>query len=587
MKSKSDSVGFRTVVRAFAPDLWALRRRFVLANSVTLLAIAANALSPWPLKLIIDTLLDGPARHGRLVAAFGGSSTAVVLGLGGVYLLLSVVVALAQSGDGMITAQIKERLSYRLRDRVMTHMQALPPTIRMTHRSGELVLRLVGDVDQFTRLWTKTVPLLGRHAITTLVTIGAITWLSPLVGVSCLLGLPALAVLVRHHSRRVAETSRVKRRREGEVAGVAQEIVRGLPVIQALGATESARQRFGVVSATSLAAGVESSLAAARLERSFELARGGALAVVTAGGAFLVLRGWLTIGELTVLSAYVTQLVRPIDKINDLTEALSRGVVAGERLFKLLAEKPLVTDKPGAIEVGRSAGRVELRDVWFSYPTHQHARPPVLRGAHIVCEPGTLTVLVGQSGAGKTTIISLLVRLFDPTAGQILLDGRPLTDLALRSLRSQFAVMTQDLHLFSGTMRQALTADVSDVSDTRIWEALAFVALDDFARGLPAQLDAPLGEDGLNLSGGQRQRLSLARAFLLDRPILLLDEPLSNVDAGSARVILSALEQLRVGRTCIAITHESTLVAHADVVYRLHQGRALRDMPRQTAGAAR
>lgn len=587
MTARRPASGVRALVSAFHDDLWALRYRFLAANAITCGAIAANALAPWPLKLIVDLLVADRPLAGSVAAAFGPSREAAVIGLGCVYLALSVVIALTESGDGIVTAQIKERLTLRVRDRVVTHLQALPPTIRTSHRSGELVLRLVGDVDQFTRLWTKTAPLLARYLVTTLVTIAGILWLSPALGGLCVLALPCLAWLVRHYGRQVAQTSRAKRRKEGDVSAVAQEIVRGLPVIQALGATESARQRFRRASAASLAAGVQSSLAAARLERSFELARGGAIAAVTAGGAFLVLRGWLTIGELTVLIAYVTQLVRPIDKVNDITEAVSRGLVAGERLLKLLAERPLVADHPDATAIGRAAGLVEFRDVWFTYPADGERRPPVLRGIDLRCEPGTLTVLVGPSGAGKSTIISLLVRLFDPTAGRVLLDGRPVTRVTLRSLRSQFAVMTQDLHLFSGTLREALTVDVGPLDDDRIWAALAFVALDEFVQALPGRLETALGEDGVNLSGGQRQRLSLARAFLLDRPILLLDEPLANVDAASAAVIRSALARLRPSRTCIAITHEASLVHDADVVYRLVQGSLRRESPVARLEAAR
>lgn len=577
--SGTSSGGIRAQLTVFGSELWALRGRIALANGITLVAVAAAAVSPWPLKLIIDALTEGP-QAGALGPLAGARPETLVLGLGLVYVVLAVVLALAEAADGVVSAQIKERLSYRVRDRVVTHLQSLPPTIRMKHRSGELVLRLVGDVDGFTRLWTKTMPLLARHAATTAVTIAGIAWLSPLIGATCLVALPSLLLLVRYHGRQVAVTSRAKRRREGDVSATAQEIVRGLPVIQALGAGDAARSRFGAVSAASLAAGVVAARAAARLERSFGLARGCAIAVVTAGGAFFVLRGWLTIGELTVLSAYVTQLVRPIDKINDLTEALSRGFVAGERLMAILAEQPLVADAPDAVNIGRATGRLELRDVWFSYPADAQKRAPVLRGVNIVCEPGTLTALIGQSGAGKSTINSLVVRLFDPSAGQVLLDGRPIGELTLRSLRSQFAVMTQDLHLFSGTLRGALTVDAPDADDERVWEALAFVAMDEFVRALPEALDTTIGEDGLNLSGGQRQRLSLARAFLLDRPILLLDEPLANVDAASASVILRALERLRAGRTCLAITHESSLVNHADVVYRLSNGTVRRELPR-------
>lgn len=566
----------RQLASAFGADVWALRGAFLKANAITLVAVVGNALAPWPLKWIIDGLVSPgtsvwPAFQGQVGAETG------VLVLGGVFLALALSSAVADAADAVVAARIREQLGFTIRDRMLVHLQTLPPTIRTTHRSGELVMRIVGDVDQFTRLWTKTVPLLVKFAATTLVTVAGIAWLSPSMGLACVVFVPALGALVRVHGRRVAETSRTKRRRDGEVAAVAQEIVRGLPVIQALGATEGARRRFAVVSAEGLQSGVLASKAAAGLERSFGVARAVVTAGVTVGGALLVVRGWMSVGELTVVCAYVAQLVRPIDKVNDLTEAVSKGLVAGERLARLLAETPLVADAPHAVAARGVRGHLELRDVWFSYPGRGHERPTVLRGVNMQVSPGSLTVLVGASGAGKSTVISLCLRLFDPSAGAVYLDGRPLDTYTLRSLRSQCAVMTQDLHLFSGSLRQALTLDAGDVDDARILEALGFVALDGFVRALPDALDTPLGEDGLNLSGGQRQRLSLARAFLLDRPILLLDEPLANVDAESARVILAALERLREGRACLAITHESTLVDHADVVYRLEHGVVRRD----------
>jgi ATP-binding cassette subfamily B protein len=183
--------------------------------------------------------------------------------------------------------------------------------------------------------------------------------------------------------------------------------------------------------------------------------------------------------------------------------------------------------------------------------------------------------------------MSLLVRLFDPTAGDVLLDGRPLREITLRSLRAQVAVMTQDTHLFSGSLRRALVPDGTEPTAKRIWEALALVAMDDFVRGLPRQLETKLGEDALNLSGGQRQRLSLARAFLLDRPVLLLDEPLANVDDASAAVILRALDSLRATRTCLAITHQTGLLDYADVVYRLEGGRVFAEEAGYEAHASR
>jgi ABC-type multidrug transport system fused ATPase/permease subunit len=217
---------------------------------------------------------------------------------------------------------------------------------------------------------------------------------------------------------------------------------------------------------------------------------------------------------------------------------------------------------------------LELRDVCFTYGDSR--KTAVLRGVNLRLVPGQLAVLVGASGAGKSTLVSLLVRLFDPSSGDIRLDGRPLAAYTLRSLRQQIAMMSQDTHLFAGSLREALTPTGERLGDADIWRALALVAMEDAVRGIPGALDAPLGEDGINLSGGQRQRLSLARAFLLDRPILLLDEPTSNVDPESEAIIASALSRMREGRTCLAITHRPSLFDHADVVYRLEAGQIVR-----------
>lgn len=572
MSAAIDHGRLRQLARTFGRDVWALRGAFAAANAITLTAVACNALAPWPLKWIVDRLIAvRPAGHwptwmGPLALQDG------VLVLGGIFLALALGSAIAEAADAVLAARIRERLAFTIRDRMFAHLQTLPPTIRTTHRSGELVMRIVGDVDQFTRFWTKTIPLLVKFGGSLIVTAIGIASLSPWMGLLALAFIPLLWTLVRFHGRRVAAASRAKRRREGDVAAVAQELVRGLPVIQALGATESARQRFATVSVEGLRAGVHAARAAAGLERGFGVARAFVTAGATVGGALLVVRGWMTVGDLTVLTAYVAQLVRPIDKVNEITEAVAKGLVSGERLMRFLGERPLVEDAPGAIDLDRAAGLIELQDAWFSYPNAGQARPPVLRGVNMRIEPGALTVLVGTSGAGKSTLISLCIRLFDPTTGTVRLDGRPLDTYTIRSLRSNFAVMTQDLHLFSGTLRQALATEAGSVDDRRIRTALSFVALDDFVASLPAGLDTTIGEDGVNMSGGQRQRLSLARAFLLDRPILLLDEPLANVDAESARVILDALERLRIGRTCLAITHESSLVARADAVYRIADG---------------
>ncbi|PYQ80424.1 MAG: hypothetical protein DMG03_23030 [Acidobacteria bacterium] len=549
---------WRDVMRWSAPIALEHRRLLASAYAFRVAGVVLGLAAPWPLKVIIDNVLSRRRLPGALGAVGLGNASpeALVIAMAAAIVGIAALRALVELQHASRSARFRERLNVEVRDRMLVHLQLLPPTIRTTHRSGELALRLVGDVDQFVRFQARTVPTIVESVLTTAATLALMLWLQP-----------ALAVFAVGLGR----ASRERRRREGEVAALAQEIVRGLPVIQALGGNDHARERFRRLNANSLEAGVAETRVAAQMERTIRLAHGVATALLIAGGALLVLKGQLTLGALTVLASYLTQLLKPVERLNDLAETTSKGMAAGERLLALLEQRPAIHDRPDAVAIDRSRGLLELRDVCFEYAGRRHA--PVLRGVNLKLVPGELAVLVGASGAGKSTLLSLLVRLFDPTSGQILLDGRPLPSITVRSLRQQIALMAQDTHLFAGSLREALTPTGEKLADKDVWKALAFVAMEDFVRAIPGTLDAMLGEDGVNLSGGQRQRLSLARALLLDRPILLLDEPTSNVDADSEAVIASALGRMREGRTCLAITHRLSLFDHADVVYRLEDGR--------------
>jgi ATP-binding cassette, subfamily B, bacterial len=563
---------WRDILRWSWPHIVEQRRLVASAYGYRVVAVLLGLAAPWPLKVIIDNALAGrrPPKLLRTIGAGAARPEALVVAMAAAIVAIAILRAVVESRHAVVSARFRERLNTQIRDRMLGHLQQLPPTIRTTHRSGELVLRLVGDVDQFVRFQSRTAPLMVEYVLTTIATLALMSWLQPMLAVFAVVLLPGLAAIVRIYGARLGRASRERRRREGDVAGLAQEIVRGLPVIQALGGDEHARQRFRALNANSLEAGVEETRVAAHMERTIRVAHGAATALLVGGGAALVLSNRLTLGSLTVLASYLTQLLKPVERLNDLAETTSKGMAAGERLLALLQQEPAIRDAPDAVPIMRSRGVLELRDVWFSYGARR--KTAVLRGVNLRLQPGELAMLIGASGAGKSTLLSLLVRLFDPTSGQILLDGRPLPSITVRSLRDQIAMMTQDTHLFAGSLREALTPTGERLADRRIWDALALVAMDDFVRSVPRSLDAPLGEDGVNLSGGQRQRLSLARAFLLDRPILLLDEPTSNVDPESEAVIADALGRLRRDRTCLAITHRTALFGGADTVYRLENG---------------
>lgn len=563
----------RKLARTFGPGLWAHRRLVLGSYAFRLISVAAAVFSPWPLKVIIDNVITSKPLPPALKVFFDGiPADSLVLCMTLLFVAVMMVGAFTNALEKNLSARVRERLTLELRDRLLVHLQKLSPTFRTGHRSGELVLRLVDDSDLFVRILTKTLPLLFQQLSTVVLILVVMLWLDLRLAALGLALVPILFFVIRHYSQQLWAASRAKRKHEGKVSGLAQEIIRGLPVIQALGSESHTRQRFERINRKRLRSGVEETRVAVRMEQALQIIQGVVVALTTGIGALLVLRRQLTIGDLTVFSAYVAQLLKPIEKLNDLSETAGRGFAGGERLLALLEHSPLVTDAAGAVEIGRAHGCLEFEDVWFEYPDGESSRRFVLRGVNMRLERGRLSVLIGESGAGKSTIMNLIARLFDPTRGRITLDERPLREITLRSLRSQVAVMTQDTHLFSGTLRKALLPDGLEVSEEKIWEALKLVALDDFVRDLPEMLEARLGEDALNLSGGQRQRLSLARAFLMNRPILLLDEPLANVDAASAAVILRALDSLRAARTCLAITHQPELLNYADVVYRLDGG---------------
>lgn len=560
------------VLRAFAPEWWQQRKRLVFSYTFGLLAAGTAVLQPWPLKFLIDNVL-GPHPLPPWLAQMsaGWSSELLVVALAFAVGVIGIAGTLFSAFEKVVNARVRERMAAALRKRTLAHIQTLPLTYRTTDLSGELVLRIVDDPANLVRMYCDTVPILFRHLVTVLATFAAMFWLEPIFGLIGLVIVAVLGAITLIYAQPLQEASRRKRKREGEVAGLAQEIVRGLPSIQALGAENRVNAAFADINSASLGAGVHETKVSVALERSMGLAKGLGFTLIVGAGALMVARGDLTIGSLTVGVAYLTQLFRPIAKINDLGSSVTRALARGEQLLALFQRQADVRDPEEPVELARAEGRLELRNISFGYPAAdaRSESVPVLQDISFGLEPGSFTVVLGPSGSGKSTLLSLLLRLFDPSAGEILLDGIPISRLRLRQLRAQFGVMLQEIHLFAGPLRESLRPVGHEVSDDEMWRALSRVAMDEFVSTLPGALKANLGENGVNLSGGQRARLSLARALLTDSPILLLDEPLANVDPASQKIIMDALMEVRGKRTCLAVTHQLALTELADLVLQL------------------
>ena len=300
------------------------------------------------------------------------------------------------------------------------------------------------------------------------------------------------------------------------------------------------------------------------------LAGGGAAALWIA--ARQVQAGQLTLGQLTMVMAYLTQLYAPLESLTHKYTELQSSLAGAERAFALLDEQVDVQDREGALALDKARGDIELRDVHFAYKPGAS----VLAGANAHIPAGTRVGIVGRTGAGKTTLVNLITRFQDPTGGTLLLDGHDLRDLKLDDLRRQFAIVLQEPVLFSTSIGENIAYGRPDATPEQIEAAAQAADAHEFIAAMPEGYATPVGERGMMLSGGQRQRIALARAFLKDAPILIMDEPTSSVDLKTEASIIQAMERLMAGRTTFIVAHRLATLAHCDVVYAVENGRLTR-----------
>lgn len=564
-------------VRRFGPYWLKYPWRIAFAYSAGLAAAAFTLAAPLPLKFIIDNVLLGANSGFSPLDALSRELQIGALALAAA--LIAVAAASASAAEKIASARLRELMTRDLRAASLDHILGLSVLQRHADRSGELVLRLIDDTGHIARLFCKTFPTIFRYAITVLLTLAAMWWLSSALGaLGLVIGL-ALVWQMRRAAPKLQEASRAKRKLEGGIAGFAQEVLRGLGFVQSVSGEDEVRSRFVNVNAESTAAGVNETRTQVALERSMQNASGVAVAVLVGLGALLVLRGQLSLGALTVCLAYLNQLLKPVEKINELAGAVTGALARADRLSDLLERPTGLTANPGAAAPARVRGELRLRSCSFAHRSPGAGVQTALWDAELLVRDGECVVIEGPSGAGKSTLLGLILRLYDPERGELSLSGRLYRDWPVHDLRRQFAVMRQETHLFAGTIRDALQFGLGAHTDADLLRVLSRVALGDLVADAPAGLDSLLGEDAGNLSGGQRARLALARALLAQRPVLLLDEPFANIDPESRAVLIAALGEERGVRTMLIVTHQSLPPGFADRTLRLEAGRLTEEVP--------
>jgi ABC-type multidrug transport system fused ATPase/permease subunit len=543
----------------------------VISLVLIVLSSFAVLLAPWPLKVLIDNVagtqplpswlavLFGPWSHNRVALLI----ITIAAGLG--ITLLSNGLAVLES---YVNTNIDQRIVLDFRSQLFDHAQRLSLTFHDQERSGMIIYAINFQADAAAQL-VMTVPPVGQ-AFLTLIGMFIVTFsIEPRLALLSLIVVPLLYACIRYYVSHIQNRLTEVKMMEGETLSIIHEAISMLRVIVAFGREGYEYRRFRNQGEKALHARVHLTVRQTLFSLAVNTSTAIGSSLVMGYGFYEVIMGRLTAGQLLVVIAYVAAVYTPLETISTTIGSIQDQLVSLRMAYELLDTKPEIHDAPHAKDVRGTKGEIAFDNVSFSY----RGRSNTLRNISFDVKAGQVVALVGPTGAGKTTLISLIPRFYEPHEGRVLLDGTDIKDLTLRSLRRQISLVLQEPLLFSGSIAENIRYGRLDATMDDIMEAAKSANAHDFIMRLPEQYETLLGERGVQLSGGERQRIAIARAFIKDAPILILDEPTSSIDSRTEAVILDALDRLMVGRTTFMVAHRLSTIRHADVILVVHQGR--------------
>ena len=528
-------------------------------------------LVPWPLQFLVDYVLGSkplPSPLEHLFGRAGDSRMVLLLVAVGAGLLLTLVENVLGIVNNYVTTRLDQHMVLDFRADLLAHAQRLSLGFHDQKRSGPLIYAInfqsnaaAGIVLAIPPLVQSVITLAGMFTVVCLIDL-KLALLSLCVVPFLYWSIGLYAKHIQHRIRQVKEM-------EEASLSIIHEAIRMLRVIMAFGREGYEHRRFREQGERTVNARISLTVRQTMFSLAVNTITAIGIALVLGFGAYKVLQGAMSIGQLLVVMTYIAAVYKPLEAISFTLGSLQDNAVNLQMASSLLDEQPEIEDSPLASDIERTTGRVTFEHVSFNYP----GRETTLDDIDFSVEPGEVIAVVGPTGAGKTTLISLIPRFYQPSHGRVCVDGRDVQDITMRSLREQISIVLQEPMLFSGTIAENIRYGRLDATDDQVIEAARASNAHEFIMRLPQQYDTPVGERGVQLSGGERQRLCVARAFLKDASILILDEPTSSIDSRTESLILDALDRLMVGRTTFVIAHRLSTVRKADKILVLDRGR--------------
>jgi ABC-type multidrug transport system fused ATPase/permease subunit len=556
----------RQLIRPYRAGLAVI---FIAMIIETLMGLA----SPWPIKIILDNVAGNhrlpdftvaERNFPSLMHLFGAGKLGLAAFAASLVVLIALIGAIASYVDDYHTESVGQWIAHDLRLRTYEHLQRLSLSYYDTHQTGALLSTITSDIQTIENFASSSTLSMVVDLLTIIEMLALMFWLNWDFALIAVGVTPFLLFFMARFKKAVKNATRNVRLRESEIVSVVQEGLESERVVQAFGLEELEDRKLAGVSRASVDAALQARRVKALMSPLTNMIVALCTALVLWRGAALILSGAMTAGTLIVFLAYLARFFKPVQDIAKMTTTIAQVGVAVERVQAILETDVVVQEQPNAHEPELVRGEIVFDHVGFGYDSQS----PVLQDVHFTIQPGQFIGIVGPTGGGKSTVVGLIARFYDPTSGGVSLDGIDIREYTLRGLRNQLGFVLQDTVLFRGTIRDNIAYGRPTATEEEIHEAARMANAEEFILRMPLGYNTVVGERGLTLSGGQRQRIGIARAVVRNSPILILDEPTAALDTESEKLVIDALEKLMKGRTVITIAHRLSTIrcAHKIVV---------------------